>query len=200
MVGGRRKYLRNPFAIGGRKGKFNLIPEMKSIKAAATKGAGALLSDLVKSTAYSTLLAKFRPSGPTSVAENTVASLVSGALTGALAGYIGGAKMAADFVEGAYTVTLYKVVADAFARATGGKAKLFGFVSNPFTSVPTMPILPGVKFGTGQAVAETNGVSGIIPEGNVLPLGGIIPEGNVIPLGAYELDPAEMPDRYRSRF
>jgi hypothetical protein len=140
--------------------------------------------------------------GPTSVAEDTLARLASGAVTGIIAGYLGGAKMAADMVEGTYTVALYKLVSDVFARATAGRAKLFGFVANPFTAVPTMPILPAFG-GAGALPVESGAVSGmgrlggVVPEGRVLPLGGVVPEGAVVPIGQ---DEAELPARFRSRF
>jgi len=194
---GSKRFARNPFAIGGRRGKFNLVPDTKAIKAAATKGAGAVFSEILKSTVYSSVLAKFRPLGPTSVAEDTLARLASGAVAGALAGYLGGAKMASDVVEGTYTVALYKLVADVFARATNGKAKLFGFVANPFTAVPTMPIIPALSMSGAAAPAGVGMLGGVVPEGNVLPLGGVVPEGNVIPIGQ---DYDELPDRFRARF
>jgi hypothetical protein len=196
--GKRRKFLRNPFKIGGRRGQFELIPSMKTLQGAAIKGAGAVASEIVKATAYSTLLAKFRPMGPTSVAEDTLARLASGAVTGIVAGYLGGAKMASEMVEGTYTVALYKLVSDVFARATQGKAKLFGFVANPFTAVPTMPILPALTGAGSEAGMSGMGrLAGVVPEGRVLPLGGVIPEGSVVPIGE---DNAALPERFRSRF
>jgi hypothetical protein len=200
---GRKYYARNPFPIGGRRGKFELIPNMKVIQGAAVKGAGAVASELVKATVYSTLLARFRPMGPTSVAEDTLARLASGAVTGVVAGYLGGARMASDMVEGAYTVALYKLVADVFARATAGKPKLFGFIANPFTAVPVMPIVPGFAPAAVAAPAEAEGqgyLGGVIPEGKVLPLGGmggVVPEGSIVPIGQ---DEAELPERFRARF
>ena len=195
---GRRTFARNPFGIKG-------IPTMKQAQAmaiaAARKGAGAVGTEVVKATVYSTLLAKFRPMGPTSVAEDTLARLGSAVLTSVIAGYIGGPKLSNEVLEGSFTVALYKLVSDVFARATKGNPKLFGFIANPFTAVPMMPIIPA--FGAAAAPAApvpaesaAGYLGGVIPEGNVLPLGGVVPEGDVVPIG----EDAELPERFRSRF
>lgn len=187
----RRKLrrLRNPISIGGRKGKFDLIPSVKTIQEAAYKGGGAVASEVVRATAYSLL---GRASG--SVAEDVVGRLAAGAVTGMLAGYVLGSKVANAVVEGTYTVTLYQLIADAMALATRGAPKL-GPIANPFTSVPTKPLLPGISLGGSAAPAGVSGLRGVVPERNVLPLGGVVPEGDITPLGA-----DEVPARLRSRF
>ena len=190
----RGHFLRNPFKLGGRKGSFELIPSLNTLKGAAVRGIGAVASDVVRATGYSLL---GRVSG--SLAEDALGRLVAGALTGAAAGYIFGPAIGSAVVEGSYTVALYKLVADAAAKASGGKPKLFGFIANPFTEVSAKPFLPG--FGaTGALPApspeeEMAGLSAYTPEGEVVPLGAVIPEGEVVPLGLDEEEPA----RFRAR-
>ena len=120
---GRRYFARNPFGIKG-------IPTLKQAQkmaiCAARKGAGAVGTELMKATIYSTVLARFRPMGPTSVAEDTLARLGSAVATSVVAGYVGGKKLADEVLEGSFTVALYKLVADVFARATKGSPKLLG--------------------------------------------------------------------------
>lgn len=182
---------RNPFSLGGRKGKFELIPSVKNLTEAAYKGGGAVASEIVRATAYSLI---GRASG--SVAEDVVGRLAAGAVTGMLAGYVLGAKASAAVIEGTYTVTLFQLISDAVALATKGAPKILGVVANPFTSVPTKPLLPGFSLGGGSAPASgVSGLFGVVPEQNILPLGGVVPEGDITPLGA-----DEMPVRLRSRF
>lgn len=180
---------RNPFSLGGRKGRFELIPSVKTLTEAAYKGGGAVAAEVVRATAYSLI---GRASG--SVAEDVVGRLVSGAVTGMLAGYVLGARAAAAVVEGTYTVTLFQLISDAVALATKGAPKILGVVANPFTSVPTKPLLPGFSIGGGVA-SGVSGLFGVVPEQNILPLGGVVPEGDITPLGQ-----DEVPARLRSRF
>lgn len=192
--GKRGRFLRNPFRLGGRKGSFELIPSMNTLKGAAVRGIGAVASDVVRATGYSLI---GRVSG--SLAEDALGRLVAGALTGAAAGYLFGPAIASAVVEGSYTVALYKLVADAAAKATGGKPKLFGFIANPFTEMPAKPFLPA--FGAAGALPaaspeEMAGLSAYTPEGEVVPLGAVIPEGDVLPLGEDEIEPA----RFAARF
>ncbi len=183
--GRKRRRRRNPVRIGGRRGKFDLIPTKKTLMDAAYKGGGAVLSEVTRASIYSLI---GRASG--SVAEDVLGRLASGAITGALVGYLFGAKYASAVVEGTYTVTLYKLVADAVAMATKGSPRIMGVISNPFTAVPTKPLVPG--FGL-------SGLGGVVSEPDVLPLGGVIvPETDVVPIGAMEED--GVPPQFRSRF
>lgn len=181
----------NPVSLGGRRGKFDLIPSMKSLQEAAYLGGGAVASEMVRATAYSLI---GRVSG--SVAEDVLGRLASGAVTGMLAGYLLGQKFASAVVTGTYTVTMFQLISDAVALATGGAPKIAGVIANPFTSVPTKPLLPGFSLGGGVAPAEgVAGLFGTVPERNILPLGGVVPEGDIAPLGDDQI-----PARLRSRF
>jgi hypothetical protein len=186
-----RRRRRNPIRIGGRRGKFELIPSRAKIMASVQKGAGAVANEMVRGTAYSVI---GRVSG--SVAEDVLGRLASASLTGMAAGYLFGQRVADAVVEGSYTVTLYKLVADAMAYATKGQAKLFGVLANPFTEVPAKPLIPGMGAAALPAPAGTSGFAGVVPERDVLPLGGVVPETNIVPIG--EMD--GVPERFRSRF
>jgi len=182
----------NPFAIMGRKGSFGLIPDMQTIKDGAVKGLGAVAADVVRASAYSLI-------GRTpnqSIAEDFVARLLSGWVTGTAAGYILGQEMANDIYEGNLVVSVYELAADAAAAATQGQAKLFGFVANPYAGRASKPFLPSFAFGSAApAVASSGGVAGlgaVVPEGSIVPIGGVIPEGDVLPLGTNR--------RFASRF
>ena len=192
-----RRYFRkmarrhNPVSLRGRRGKFELIPSMKSLTEAAYLCGGAVASEVVRATAYSLI---GRVSG--SMAEDVLGRLVSGTVTGMLAGYVLGAKFASAVVTGTYTVTMFQLISDVVALATRGAPKVAGIIANPFTSVPTKPLLPGFSLGGGSAPAEgVSGLFGTVPERNILPLGGVVPEGDIAPLGD-DLIPA----RLRSRF
>jgi len=182
----------NPFAIMGRKGSFGLVPDLNTIKDAAVKGLGAVVSDVVRSTGYSLI-------GRTpnqSIAEDFVARLVSGWLTGTAAGYVLGSKMANDVYEGNMVVAVYELAADAAAAATNGQPKLFGFVANPYAGRAVKSFLPSFAFGSSaSALPASNsmhGLGGVVPEGAIVPIGGVIPEGDVLPLGGNQ--------RFASRF
>lgn len=182
----------NPFAIMGRKGSFGLVPDLNTIKDAAVKGLGAIVSDVVRSTGYSLI-------GRTpnqSIAEDFVARLISGWLTGTAAGYVLGSKMANDVYEGNMVVAVYELGADAAAAATNGQPKLFGFVANPYAGRAVKSFLPSFAFGSSapalSASGSMSGLGGVVPEGAIVPIGGVIPEGDVLPLGGNQ--------RFASRF
>jgi len=171
---------RNPFQVMGRKGSFGMIPDLNTIKDAAVKGIGAVASDVIRATGYSLIGRNIGMS----IAEDAVARLVSGWLTGTAAGFVLGAKMANDVYEGCLTVALYELVADAAAVATSGKPKLFGFVSNPYAGRAAKPFLPGISLGAAPAMAAgTAGLFDVVPEGQIVPVGSVVPEGEVLPLG-----------------
>lgn len=189
----RRRRRRNPIVRRGRRGKFELIPSKAKIMASVQKGAGAVANEMVRASVY-TLIG--RTSG--SVAEDVVGRLLSAGVTGIAAGYLFGQRVADAVVEGSYTVTLYKLVADAVAYATNGAPKIAGVLSNPFTEVPTKPLIPGMGAGAGApVVGGVSGLGEIVPERDVLPLGTVVPETNIVPIG--EMDD-EVPVRFRSRF
>lgn len=179
---------RNPFLATGRRGAFKIIPGMGEIKNAAVGGAGAVASEIVRASVYSVMGRDLRS---TSILEDAAGRIVAGGITGMLVGYVAGGSIGSKVTEGAYTVAMYELVADAVAMATGGKEKVLGFIANPFANRAVKPLLP--SFG-GSAPA----LSGIMPEGAVLPLGAVYPEGNVIPLGADELQLSG--GRFGSRF
>jgi hypothetical protein len=182
----RRRIRHNPFAITGKGGgKFELIPSVATLKIAGVQGAGAVASELVRATAYSLIRRDIQGA---SIAEDAVGRLVSGALTGFLASYVLGADIANQVVRGTYTVAMYQLVADVVGKVTGGQPKLLGFVANPFRD-PGKDIIPGFSFGAPAA-----GMSDILPEGEVVPLGEVGPEGDVLPFG--EAEPARMASRF----
>ena len=186
---------RNPFGgLRRRMGGFKLVPSMSQVRDAFNKGAGAVGSEMVKGTIYS-LIGRV----PGSVAEDTVARIVSAPLTGWLAGMVLGPKAANAVVEGTLTVAVYKLVADVVASVTGGAPKLLGFIANPFTAVPALPLVPGFQAALTTPTVAEQGVGrlfGVVPEGTPLPLGGVIPEGETIPVGAGEY----LAERFQSRF
>jgi hypothetical protein len=179
------KYLRrkNPFSAIGRRGSFKLIPGMSEIKNAAIGGAGAVGSEVVRASVYSLMGRDLRN---TSILEDAAGRIVAGGITGMLVGYIAGGAVASKVTEGAYTVAMYELVADAVAMASGGRERVLGVISNPFANRMVKPLLP--SFG-GQAalpagpVGEDYTISGIEPEGAILPLGAVMPEGTIVPLG-----------------
>lgn len=183
----------NPFAIMGRKGSFGLVPDLNTIKDAAVKGIGAVVADVVRATGYS-LIGRVPNQ---SIAEDFVARLVSGWLTGTAAGYVLGNKLANDVYEGNMVVAVYELAADAAAAATQGAPKLFGFVANPYAGRAVKAFLPSFAFGSPAPVLTTNasvmaGLGGVVPEGAIVPIGGVIPEGDILPLGGNQ--------RFASRF
>ena len=193
----RRKFFarsrrHNPFAIMGRKGSFGLVPDLNTIKDAAVKGIGAVVADVVRATGYSLI-------GRTpnqSIAEDFVARLVSGWVTGTAAGYVLGQKLANDVYEGNMVVAVYELAADAAAAATQGTPKLFGFVANPYAGRAVKAFLPSFAFGSAApaltTAASMAGLGGVVPEGAIVPIGGVIPEGDILPLGGNQ--------RFASRF
>jgi len=177
------RFKRNPFSFGGRRGKFALIPSMNTMKAAAVRGAGAVGSEVVRASAY-TLIG--RDLASTSMVEDVVGKLVSGAVTGILVGYVAGQATANAVVEGAYTVAMYDLVADAVAMVSGGKDKVLGFIANPFAGRAVKNVLPGFSFGgalPASTAAAIEGLGAVVPEGQIVPLGAVMPEGQVLPLG-----------------
>lgn len=186
----RRSYRRrhNPFPITGRGGqKYDLIPSVETLKNAGIKGLGAVGSELVRATGYSIFKRDIQGA---SILEDAAGRVIAGALTGFIAGYAFGGKIGAAVVEGTYTVAMYNLIADLTGKFTGGSPKILGFIANPFKD-PGKSLIPG--FGS-PALAQTSGMSGIMPEGDIVPLGAIMPEGEVVPLG--EDESARMSSRF----
>lgn len=192
-----RRRRRNPFTAIGRKGAFKIIPGMSEIKNAAIGGAGAVGSEVVRASVYSLIGRDLRS---TSILEDAVGRILAGGVTGMLVGYVAGGSVGSKVTEGAYTVAMYELIADAAAMATGGKERVLGFIANPFANRMTKPLLPSFSLSSGAAPAVSadgtvQGLGTWQPEGQLLPLGTIMPEGQVVPLGE-----ASASGRFRSRF
>jgi len=182
---GHRRFRRNPFSLG------SLIPSMSELTGAATAGAGAVVSDVALASVYS--VANIRPSQ--SLVEDAAGRIVAGIGMGALASYLLGQSIGSKVREGTFTVALYKLVAGVVGSIPGeidakGNKKLLGFLNNPFQAESIG--------GTGVAKKVLPGLGdlfGVIPEGDVVPVGSVVPEGDVVPLGAIDV-----PARFASRF
>jgi hypothetical protein len=167
---------------------------MDTVKDSGVKALGAVASDAIRATAYSFL---GRATGQ-SIAEDTVARLVSGWLTGTLAGYVLGGTMAQKVYEGSMIVALYELAADAAAAATQGAEKVLGVIANPYAGRAVKPFLPSFSLGAAPAALPAAGgaVAGlgrVMAEGDVVPLGTVMPEGDIVPVG-------DLVPRMRTRF
>jgi len=185
---GRRGRRHNPFQIMGRQGSFGIVPAVATLKSSGIQAIGAVASDAIRATAYSFLGRNIGMS----IAEDAVGRLVSGWLTGTVAGYVLGGAMAQKVYEGCMTVALYELAADAVAAATQGQPKVLGVIANPYTGRAIKPLLPSFSLGApGGAIA---GLGRVMAEGDVVPLGTVMPEGDIVPVGE------DVPRRFNARF
>lgn len=187
-VRGRRYYRRNPFALAGRRGKFAILPSLRELQTAGVQGLGAVGTDVLVSTLYS--VANIRPSQ--SLVEDAAGRILGGSLLAIGAGYLFGQQTASNLRSGTFTVALYKLIAGVIGNMSAGQTpdekgnvKLFGFVNNPFPADATKKLMPGL-----------GDLMGVVPEGDVIPIGGVVPEGEVVPLGAGE----PVASRFATRF
>jgi hypothetical protein len=184
-VHGHRRFVRNPFSMG------NLIPSLTEITDAGIKGGGAVLSDVILATGYS--LANIRPSQ--SLAEDAAGRIVAGIGVGALASWLISPSVGSKLREGTFTVAIYKLVSGVVGSIPGevdakGNKKLLGFLNNPFQAE-----LVGATGAPKKVLPGLGDLFGVVPEGDIVPVGAVVPEGDVVPLGAMDV-----PARFGSRF